>query len=132
VATAVKKSYKIEVKPELQDVCNQLIAILEAYESKLSLTPYDARTYCLETKSPSYKGKPQFFGGVRTYDTYIGYYFMPVYMFPELTKTMSPQLKKRKQGKSCFNFRKVDPELFAELKKLTKAGFERFKAEKLL
>ncbi|HUS19732.1 MAG TPA: hypothetical protein VMZ25_08785, partial [Terriglobales bacterium] len=45
---------------------------------------------------------------------------------PDFMKSMSPELKRRMQGKSCFNFTEVDPKLFAELKALTKAGSERF------
>jgi hypothetical protein len=48
---------------------------------------------------------------------------MPVYVKPELLSGMSPGLKKRMQGKSCFNFTTVDEPLFKELKALTKAGF---------
>ena len=33
---------------------------------------------------------------------------------------MSDALAKRQQGKSCFNFKTVEPELFAELAVLTK------------
>jgi hypothetical protein len=33
---------------------------------------------------------------------------------------MSDALAKRQQGKSCFNFKTVEPELFAELAALTK------------
>ncbi|MBA3573260.1 MAG: hypothetical protein H0W34_15095 [Pyrinomonadaceae bacterium] len=57
---------------------------------------------------------------------------MPVYAFPELLEGISPELKKRMQGKSCFNFTAVEPKLFKELAKLTKAGFARFKAEKFV
>ena len=31
------------------------------------------------------------------------------------------------QGKACFNFTSVDPVLFKELERLTKAGFDCFK-----
>ena len=46
-------------------------------------------------------------------------------MCPELSKTIPPTLKKRMQGKACFNF-KADPppELLAELKLLTQAGLQ--------
>jgi hypothetical protein len=54
---------------------------------------------------------------------------MPVYMYPDLLKDISPELKKHMQGKSCFNFKKVDPELFQELSELTKKGAERFQQE---
>jgi len=53
-------------------------------------------------------------------------------MHPELLKKVSPELKQRMQGKSCFNFRTVEPVLFKELTALTKQGLERFKKEGLL
>ena len=54
---------------------------------------------------------------------------MPVYMFPELLKDISPELKKHMQGKSCFNFKKVEPDLFKELSDLTRKGVEKFRSE---
>ena len=57
---------------------------------------------------------------------------MPVYAFPGLLKGMSPELKRRMQGKSCFNFTAMDEQLFGELSRLTDAGFQKFRAEKLL
>jgi hypothetical protein len=45
---------------------------------------------------------------------------MPLYMSSTLEKEISPALKKRMQGKTCFNFKTVpDGELIADLKKLT-------------
>ena len=54
---------------------------------------------------------------------YVSYHFMPVYMFPKLRDSMSPQLKARMQGKSCFNFKAMDEALFQELEKVTAEGF---------
>ena len=54
---------------------------------------------------------------------------MPVYMYPDLLKEISPELKKHMQGKSCFNFKTVEKSLFEELSQLTKQGFERFMKE---
>ena len=54
---------------------------------------------------------------------------MPVYMYPELLDGLPESLKKRVQGKSCFNFKKVDAAQFEALAVLTQAGFERFRAE---
>jgi hypothetical protein len=50
-------------------------------------------------------------------------------MYPELLKDISPELKKHMQGKSCFNFKKVDTALFEELAALTREGAEKFKEE---
>jgi len=40
---------------------------------------------------------------------------------------ISADLKKRMQGKSCFNFKAVDEKLFKELGKLTKVGLQDYK-----
>jgi hypothetical protein len=60
---------------------------------------------------------------VKTVKSYVGYHFMPVYMFPQLREGLSKQLKARMQGKSCFNFSAVDDELFRELDEVTERGF---------
>jgi hypothetical protein len=69
------------------------------------------------------------FGGVDITAKYVSAHLMPVYAHPELLADISPGLKKRMQGKSCFNFRKVQPELFDEYSKLVAIGFERFKQD---
>ena len=38
---------------------------------------------------------------------------------------VSLELKQRMQGKSCFNFARVDEDLLAELTSLTARGYER-------
>jgi hypothetical protein len=50
------------------------------------------------------------------------YYFMPVYS--DAIKGMSPALKKRMQGKACFNLTKRDPEPLSELSRVTRQGYE--------
>jgi hypothetical protein len=47
---------------------------------------------------------------------------MCVYLDPALLEGMSPALARRMQGKSCFNFTKVDAALFDELEALTARG----------
>lgn len=71
--------------------------------------------------------KPVFFGAVQLKKNYVSYHLMPVYTDPDLLETVSPELKKRMQGKSCFNFKAVNPVLFGELTALTEAALERYK-----
>ena len=59
------------------------------------------------------------FGATRLGKRYVSYYLMPVYVQPALLDDVSPALKKRMQGKSCFNFAKIDEPLLAELEALT-------------
>jgi hypothetical protein len=73
-----------------------------------------------------------FFGAVMMGKAYASYHLMPLYVCPELVRTISPELKKRMQGKSCFNFREPDPALFAQLGNLTKASLEKYREKKWL
>jgi hypothetical protein len=71
--------------------------------------------------------RQMFFGAAQIKKRYISFYLMPVYAFPNLLKGISPALKKRMQGKSCFNFTTIDDEMLAELGALTAKGFARYK-----
>jgi hypothetical protein len=53
---------------------------------------------------------------------YVSYHLIPVYAIPTLLDAISPALKKRMQGKSCFNFTAIEPAQVKELKALTAAG----------
>lgn len=66
------------------------------------------------------------FGAVRLGRRYVSYYLMCVSMRPELLAPMSPQLRRRMQGESCFNFTRVDDGLFDELSALTDKGREMY------
>jgi hypothetical protein len=70
-----------------------------------------------------------FFAGVKQQKRYVSYYLMPVYTEPDLSAAVSPDLRRRMQGKSCFNFTKVDEGLFDELADLTARGREVYAAK---
>lgn len=73
------------------------------------------------------RGKPQFFGAVKTSGRRQLFHFMPVYDFPELLAGTSPALRQRMQGKSCFNFESIEPALLAELEALVARGAARYR-----
>jgi hypothetical protein len=62
------------------------------------------------------------FAGVKQQKRYVSYYLMPAYTEAGLAGGISPELRKRMQGKSCFNFTRVDEGLFDELADLTSRG----------
>jgi len=72
-------------------------------------------------------GRPLFLAAVQAKKSYVSYHLIPVYARPELLKGISPGLKKRMQGKACFNFRTIDKDQLAELSALTKAGLAAMK-----
>ena len=111
-------------------VFEQLRSILKPHEKNLTVTADTPTAYSLNGPySEKYK-QALFFGSAQVKKNYVSFYLMPVYMFPELLKEMTPELKKRMQGKSCFNFKRVEPDLFNELAGLTLKGIERFRTAK--
>lgn len=73
------------------------------------------------------RGQELYFGGAQIKKNYVSYHLMAVYMNPALLDGISDKLRKRMQGKSCFNFKKPDQELFAELDQLTQKSLSWFK-----
>ena len=113
-------------KNEFETVFAELKSIFEPYAKKMDIAADTGSYYQLNTRYIMKNKQPLCFGGVRLGKSYVSFYLMSVYASPELLKTMSPDLKKRMQGKSCFNFKTVDKELFKELRELTKAGAAKF------
>lgn len=114
------------------EVFAKLKAIFKPYAKKMVVVQDTPSCYYLDTRHILKNKKPLCFGAVRLGKNYVSFYLMSVYARPELLKGMSPELKKRMQGKSCFNFKEVDEKLFKELDKLTKAGATKFSNEKFI
>ena len=110
----------------------KLKAIFQPYAEKMDVAADNQTYYLLNTRYIMKNKQPLCFGGVRLGKAYDSFYLMSVYASPDLLKSMSPELKKRMQGKSCFNFKEVDEKLFKELKQLTKAGAARFSDGKFI
>jgi hypothetical protein len=67
-------------------------------------------------------GRPLYIAGVKAGKNYVSFHVMPIYMKPALLKGVPSSLKKRMQGKACFNFTTVDRDQLKELAAVTKAG----------
>ncbi len=113
---------------DFQAVFTQLKALLEPYAPRLEVKADTPDNYVLYTHHKRPDGYQFAFGSVQLRKNYVSYHLIPVYNHPELLEGISPALRKRMQGKSCFNFKAVDPALLEELSELTRRGFERFRA----
>lgn len=111
---------------EFPVVFKGLKKILKSYAPKLTVTTDTEEAYSLDSPYSEKWKKAVFLGAVRIKKNYVAFYLMPVYMFPDLLKDISPELRKRMQGKSCFNFKQVEPNLFQELASLTQKGIDQF------
>jgi hypothetical protein len=114
-----------------------LKSVLAKYADKLAVKADTESEYSVVTRSaspyPQHRGQPMWFGSVRLGKAYASFHLMPLYMCAELTETVSPALRKRMQGKTCFNFKQEpEPELLAELDRLTAAGMKLWAAKNWL
>jgi hypothetical protein len=105
--------------------------VFRRHLDRLSVQSDSATEYTLVSRKPSpfpqHKGHPMQFGSVRLGKAYVSFHLMPLYMNPPLSGSTSPALRKRMQGKTCFNFKTAaDADLIAELERLTAAGFRFF------
>jgi len=110
--------------PDLEAVHSRLKAILAPYRVRLHVAADGPGGLTLEF--PGFEGKPWgYAAGTRVGKRYVSYYLMGVYGDPALLDAMSPELRRRMQGKSCFNFTRIDEPLFTELAALTKGSIDR-------
>ena len=120
------------IKNNFNEVFARLKSIFQPYTTKMDIACDTESYYLLNTRHIMKNKQPLCFGGVRRGKNYVSFYLMSVYARPGLLQRMSPELKKRMQGKSCFNFKEVDEKLFKELATLTKAGAAKFNDEKFI
>ena len=112
---------------DFQSVFSSLRTILQKYQAELVLIHDQPEHYYLNLHYTRKDGYQSFFGSVQIKKNYVSYHLMAVYTHPELLNGISDSLKKRMQGKSCFNFKKLEPDLRIELENLTTKAFEKSK-----
>ena len=118
-------------KADFENTFARLKAILEPYAPKMVVVHDTGDNYYLDTPYVMKNKHRLFFAAVRMGKAYVSFHLMPVYACRELQDSMTPELRKHMQGKSCFNFKTVDEKLFKELAKLTKTSVARFSGEQL-
>ncbi|HUL44296.1 MAG TPA: hypothetical protein VLY03_08060 [Bacteroidota bacterium] len=110
--------------PDFPAIFARLRAILQEHASSFIVLADRADYYCLNVRfSPKFRG-PFPIAWVKISKSYVSFHFMPIYFAPKLRKDLSAGLRARMQGKSCFNFKVVNDQLFDELRRLTVKGFE--------
>jgi hypothetical protein len=117
-------------KPDLAPVFAALRKLLDIYRGSLAVQTDKPGNYHLEYPSILHRKKPLYFAGIRTGKNYVSFHLLYMYYNPAAKKALSPALKKRMQGKACFNFTAVDEDCFAELGRLIADGLKIFKSDK--
>ena len=102
--------------------------VLRRHAANLSIKVDEPGHLYVELPLAKPRDKPRFFGAVQIKKSYVSYHLMPVYEDPGLLAGISDALRKKMQGKSCFNFDTIEPPLMTELSGLVKQGANRYKA----
>ena len=111
-------------EPKFDAVFDRLKAILAPYAAEMHVSADDPQNYGLDMAGPEERNPTTWFGAVRRGKRYVSIYLMPVYVEPSLLDGASEGLRRRQQGKSCFNFAKVDEPLIGELEAILRRGYE--------
>jgi hypothetical protein len=98
--------------------------MLAPYAARMHVSADEPRMYGVDMAPEDERDPSTWFAGTRLGKRYVSYYLMPVYVQPALLEGISPELRRRMQGKSCFNLTRVDEPLLAELEALTRTGYD--------
>jgi hypothetical protein len=63
-----------------------------------------------------------FFAGAIVQKAWVGFYYMPVYVEPELKRILAPELLAVLKGKACFHVTRLDDELLGQIRNALDAG----------
>lgn len=69
------------------------------------------------------KRKEVAFASAIIQSSYVGFYFMPVYVEEQMKQIFAPELLKLLKGKSCFHIKKIDGKLEEMIAKALEDGF---------
>jgi hypothetical protein len=117
-------------EPNFAAVFASLRKLLGPFLGEIQVQTDKPGNYHTEIPTILHRGKPLYFAGVRTNKNYVSFHLLYMYYHPGAKKALSPALKKRMQGKACFNFTAVDEDCFAELGRLIGDGLKIYKSEK--
>lgn len=119
-----------DMKSDLVPIFENSRALYVVHAGRGVVVHDDASRYYIRTHEVrAHDGYRTSFGGVEITKAYVAAQLMPLYIYLSLLSEISDGLKNRMQGKSFFNFRKLDKQLFDELDNLIRAGVSKFEAD---
>lgn len=114
------------------EVFAPLRALLTPFARRLYVAEDTGTVYTLFVAAATGKQPPTYFASVGIRKSYVSFHLPPTYYYSELLDDLPAALRARMQGKTCFNFKRVETERFAELADLVKKTFAHCEAEGLI
>ncbi len=117
----------------LLPIFNEIKALMKKYEKGtfVALSDNEAKYDLWSKKQYHLFGKMReeiYFAEIKIQSGYVGFYFFPIYAFPEETNNLiEPELLKLLKGKTCFHVKKYDKEIMAQIKSALKKGYDSYK-----
>ena len=113
-------------QPEMHQIFDSLRIILQPFAGGSIQVRMAAGQYHLwSEKDMLVNGRKMnelLFASVMVQKGYVGFYFFPIYCYPDLKKTLPSKLLALLKGKTCFHIRKWDEELRRNIEMTLKAG----------
>jgi hypothetical protein len=121
----------------LDSVFDELKAVLASHAAGLAErtgTVKNKRDYQLYCKKPvvvdGRKRDEMYFAGLIQQKDSVGFYFFPIYCCDDVKAKLSPELLKHLDGKACFHFKQLTPELTEDVQAALKIGRKAYRERK--
>ncbi len=117
--------------PPLKEICASIKKLLKMYEPQFVAKNEFETRYELWTNKPvviaGRKHDEIYFAGMIVQSSYVGFYYMPVYINTALKKEIGSDLLKALKGKSCFHIKTDDPNMMKQIKQALELGYKCYK-----
>lgn len=107
------------MSPSFEPVFDRLRALMLQHAEGMTVTRDRPGDLVIRTPVYDARGEPGWFGMVAIKKSYVAYHLLPLYERPEMVEGLPLELERRRQGKTCFNFKSEDEAAFAALSDLT-------------
>jgi hypothetical protein len=116
---------------ELVVIYNRLKQIMQKYENPLQpKIDLDSKYDLWSFKNVEFAGKMRtevYFAGLIIQSSYVGFYYMPLYIDESLKRFFPPELFKTLKGKTCFHIKHLDDALAEQIDMALAKGIEFYK-----
>lgn len=118
-------------KDQRSAIFRTLRSILRKYRPPLvARSNYGSRYELWSQKDVVIAGRPRkevFFAALIIQNTYVGFYYMPVYVKKDIRKFFRMELLSTLKGKSCFHIKELDPVLTKQIADVLKRGLKLYR-----
>lgn len=131
---SIKYSDKSTGQPELVPIFNRIAKLMEPFAkgSVKKSGGKDGKAGLASFKQVEIAGRKLdelYLAGALVQKGYVGFYFFPIYVAPELKTALKPELLKTLKGKTCFHIKKDDPQIYEQISDALKKGYQLYKSK---